>query len=119
MHDQKEWRGDPARLGGVNQSGRQSGGQTPASSGDRTPDMIQSLTYAELAEALRITPESANRLARRKRWPRMKGNDGKARASVPEEALIRRDGPPDSPPDVPTASPRTTLSKPWKLTLRP
>jgi hypothetical protein len=32
--------------------------------------MSRSLTYSELAEALRITPESANRLARRRRWPR-------------------------------------------------
>jgi len=36
--------------------------------------MSRSLTYAEMAEALKITPESANRLARRKRWPRVKGN---------------------------------------------
>jgi hypothetical protein len=53
--------------------------------------MIRSLTYAELAEALRITPESANRLARRKRWPRMKGNDGKTRVTVPDRILsVRR-----------------------------
>jgi hypothetical protein len=71
--------------------------------------MIRSLTYAELAEALRITPESANRLARRKRWPRMKGNDGKTRVSVPEETLVRPDNPPvspgNSPPDSPSDSP--------------
>jgi hypothetical protein len=36
--------------------------------------MSRSLTYAELAKALKITPESANRLARRKRWLREKGN---------------------------------------------
>jgi hypothetical protein len=63
--------------------------------------MIRSLTYAELAEALSITPESANRLARRKRWPRMKGNDGKTRVSVPEETLVRPDNPPVSPGDCP------------------
>ena len=51
--------------------------------------MSRSLTYAETAEALRIAPESANRLARRKRWPRVKGNDGRTRVSVPEEALVR------------------------------
>jgi len=67
--------------------------------------VIQSLTYAELAEALKITPESANRLARRKRWPRMKGNDGRVRVTVPEEALVRRDSPPDSPEDRPPVSP--------------
>jgi hypothetical protein len=67
---------------------------------------MPSLTYAELAEALKITPASANKLARRRRWPRVPGNDGKARVSVPEDALVRRDSPPDSPPDVPPVSPQ-------------
>jgi len=70
---------------------------------------MPSLTYAELAEALKITPASANKLARRKRWPRVPGNDGKARVSAPDEALVRRDSPPPSPPasprDVPPVSP--------------
>ena len=66
---------------------------------------MPSLTYAELAEALKITPASANKLARRRRWPRVPGNDGKARVSVPEEALVRRDSPPASPLDVPPVSP--------------
>jgi flagellar biosynthesis/type III secretory pathway protein FliH len=67
--------------------------------------MSRSLTYAEIAEALRITPESANRLARRKRWPRMKGNDGRTRVAVPEEALVRPDSPPANPGDSPSDSP--------------
>jgi hypothetical protein len=67
--------------------------------------MIRSLTYAELAESLRITPESANRLARRKRWPRLKGNDGRVRVTVPEDALVRRDDPPDRPPYSPDDRP--------------
>ncbi len=67
--------------------------------------MIRSLTYAELAEALRITPESANRLARRKRWPRTKGNDGRVRVTVPELALVRPDSPPDSPGVSPPDNP--------------
>ncbi len=67
--------------------------------------MIQSLTYAELAEALRITPESANRLARRRRWPRSLGNDGKVRVTVPEGVLVRADSPPVSPPDCPPVNP--------------
>ncbi len=49
--------------------------------------MSRSLTYAELAGALKITPASANRLARRKRWPRAKGNDGRTRVAAPEEVL--------------------------------
>jgi hypothetical protein len=67
---------------------------------------MPSLTYAELAEALKIEPASANKLARRRRWPRVPGNDGKARVSVPEEALVRRDSPPPSPLDVPPVSPQ-------------
>ena len=63
--------------------------------------MSRSLTYAEMAEALKITPESANRLARRKRWPRVKGNDGRTRVAMPAEALVRQDSPPVSPPDSP------------------
>jgi hypothetical protein len=70
---------------------------------------MPSLTYAELAEALRITPASANKLARRRRWPRLMGNDGKARVTVPEDALVGPDAPPpspgDSPLDVPPVSP--------------
>jgi hypothetical protein len=78
---------------------------------------MPSLTYAELAEALKITPASANKFARRKRWPRVPGNDGKARVSVPEDALVRLDSPPDSPLDVPTVSPHDVppVSPPDKL----
>ena len=60
---------------------------------------MPSLTYAELGAVLKIAPESANRLSRRRRWPRAKGNDGRTRVSVPEEALALRDKPQDSPSD--------------------
>jgi hypothetical protein len=73
--------------------------------------MSRSLTYAEMAEALKITPESANRLARRKRWQRAKGNDGRTRVAVPEEALVRQDSPPVSPTDSPMDSPPDRLIK--------
>ena len=66
--------------------------------------MIRSLTYAELAKVLKIKPESATRLAIRKRWPRTKGNDGKVRVTVPEDALLRPDNHPDSHPDSPPDS---------------
>jgi hypothetical protein len=80
---------------------------------------MPSLTYAELAEVLKITPASANKLARRRRWPRVPGNDGKARVSVPEDALVHRDilpdvsvdTPPNSPQDVPPVSPPDKLIK--------
>jgi hypothetical protein len=72
---------------------------------------MPSLTYAELAEALKITPESANRLARRKRWQRAKGNDGRTRVAVPEEALVRQDSPLISPTDSPMDTPPDKLIK--------
>jgi hypothetical protein len=62
---------------------------------------MPTLTYAELGAALGIAPASANKLARRRRWPRTKGNDGKTKVTVPEDALVR---PPDSPRDSPQDS---------------
>jgi hypothetical protein len=70
---------------------------------------MPSLTYAELAEALKITPASANKLARRRRWPRVPGNDGKARVAVPEDAVVRRDSPRTSPRTAPRPAPWTSL----------
>lgn len=52
------------------------------------------MTYDELAAALGIAPDSARRLVARKKWSRRPGNDGKARISVPADAL------PDVIPDV-------------------
>lgn len=53
------------------------------------------LTYAELGEKLSIKPASAKRLAQRRKWPRVIGNDGSARVRVPVEAV-----PDDVPSDV-------------------
>lgn len=41
------------------------------------------MTYAELGAARGISAASAERLVRRRRWPRQVGNDGIARALVP------------------------------------
>jgi hypothetical protein len=76
---------------------------------------MPSMTYAELAAALKITPASANKLARRRRWDRRPGNDGRVRVQVPEEALVRPDTPtdvlPPRPPDSPRDSPQDSLIK--------
>jgi hypothetical protein len=45
------------------------------------------LTYAELASRLGIGVESARIKARRRRWAVTLGNDGRARVTVPSEAL--------------------------------
>jgi hypothetical protein len=48
---------------------------------------VRWLSYDELAAVLGIHRESARQLAIRKRWGRRKGNDGRARVGVPEDAL--------------------------------
>jgi hypothetical protein len=50
-------------------------------------DDVRRLTYAELAAVRGISRASAERLARRKRWPRQVGNDGIARVIVPLAAV--------------------------------
>jgi len=48
---------------------------------------VRLLTYDEIASAFTINRESARQLVARKRWARRKGNDGKARIEVPNDAL--------------------------------
>jgi hypothetical protein len=62
------------------------------------------MTYAELADALGIGPDSARNLVRRKRWPRQSGNDGLARVGVPVE-YITENAKPDTPADPPIDPP--------------
>lgn len=56
------------------------------------------LTYAELAERLGIEIASAKMRARRGKWHREPGNDGRTRVQVPVEVLN------DTPPPPPEAS---------------
>ena len=49
------------------------------------PDSARRLTYAELAAVRGISRASAERLVRRKHWPRQIGNDGVVRVLVPPE----------------------------------
>lgn len=58
------------------------------------------LTYAELAQRLAIKPASAKRLAQRRKWVRVVGNDGVARVHVPLSA-VPGDVPDDVASDVP------------------
>jgi hypothetical protein len=68
---------------------------------DVTED-VRLLTYDEIASAFGITRESARQLVIRKRWSRKKGNDGKARIEVPEEALSAPRTSEATPPVTPT-----------------
>lgn len=69
-----------------------------------TGDIV--LTYVELGERLNIKSASAKRLAQRRKWLRVLGNDGVARVRVPVDALprlvisIANDVPDDVPNDV-------------------
>lgn len=45
------------------------------------------LTYDELSELLKRSPDATRQLVRRRRWRRMTGNDGKARVVIPAEEL--------------------------------
>lgn len=67
------------------------------------------LTYAELAERLSIKPASAKRLAQRRKWKRIVGNDGVAHVHVPLSAVpgyVPGDVTDDANPDTsPPASP--------------
>lgn len=52
--------------------------------------MTEVMTYKELAERLDIKLASARRMVMRKRWPKVKGNDGETRVTVPLEVLDKR-----------------------------
>lgn len=51
--------------------------------------MLESLTYADLAERLGVSPEAARAYARRKRWGRTVGNDGRARIQADLGEIVR------------------------------
>lgn len=53
--------------------------------------MTKKMTYKELSEHLAIKLPSARRLVMRKKWHKVKGNDGETRISVPDDFLIHRD----------------------------
>jgi hypothetical protein len=67
-------------------------------------ETTQSLTYAELAEALRLTAGSVRNLVRRKRWARHAGNDGATRVSVPS-SYLEENAPRPTPTDGETCGP--------------
>jgi len=55
------------------------------------------MSYDEMADVMRLTRDSAKVLARRKRWPRRPGNDGRTRIGVPEEEIAARSNPENDP----------------------
>ena len=69
---------------------------------------VRIMTYRDLAAALGIDEESAQRRAQRRKWRRMRGNDGKTRVAVPMSVIpdAPADSPSDYPPDNGGQSPR-------------
>jgi hypothetical protein len=51
--------------------------------------MIETLTYTALAQRLGCSPEAARAVAKRKRWPRIVGNDGRARVQCDLDEVSR------------------------------
>ncbi len=58
---------------------------------------VEMLTYADLAERLRISPEAARAIAKRHRLPKMRANDGKALIKVDLDEIQHRPQPARSP----------------------
>ena len=73
------------------------------------------LTYDEMTVVLRRSAEGVRQLAKRKRWRRVLGNDGRARIAVPLEfieASAQVDAPPTAPADMATTPVSTPPSPP-------
>ena len=51
---------------------------------------VEMLTYAELGERLKVSPEAARALVKRHRWPRSRSNDGKTLVQVDLSEFIRK-----------------------------
>jgi prefoldin subunit 5 len=81
------------------------------------------LGYEELASRARISVQSARRIARRHRWRKVRGNDGRTLVHVPLEYLDRRNADNDADsydpvlPDVPSDV-RADVPAPVPLTVR-
>jgi hypothetical protein len=73
---------------------------------------VRIMTYRDLAAALGIDQESAQRRAQRRKWRRMRGNDGKARVAVPTSVIpdAPTDGLPNNPADNGGTVPSTGAS---------
>ena len=90
-------------------SGEASGPDAGEGSGKRSPEG-RWMTYGELGRIRGIGRESAVKLAQRKRWRRIPGNDGIARVLVPLDWLVpAKDASPDHSPE-PSGEPSPILA---------
>jgi hypothetical protein len=74
------------------------------------PDETRALTYAEMAATMAITLASAKNLTRRKRWPRLKTNEGLVRILVPL-SYLGGEGRPEGQHEDPPASPHEGVAE--------
>jgi hypothetical protein len=79
-----------------------SGGPPDRTAGEASdPDESRWVSYAELAKARAISRLSAERLVRKKRWPKRTGNDKTIRVLVPaHELMATAEGRPSNRPDA-------------------
>ena len=80
-------------------------------------DPVETFTYDTLAERLGISRDSARKLAMRRRWNRVPGNDGHTRVSVPVDALPVL-APASDPGISPTHVPPETMARTMPARMR-
>ena len=70
---------------------------------------VEMLTYADLGERLKISPEAARALVKRHRWPRSRSNDGKTLVQVDLTEISH--SPISRPPQVPAGQQQISALK--------
>jgi hypothetical protein len=73
------------------------------------------LSYREAAERLGVTPENVRHRAIRGRWPRMRGNDGRARIQIPDPGPNSVRTPSDRPNKTAVRTPSEQGSNPQTI----
>ena len=59
-------------------------------------ETVRWMSYAELGRARGTSAATARRMANRKRWKKLPGNDGTVRVAVPAELAVARETPPET-----------------------
>ena len=59
-------------------------------------ETVRWMSYAELGRARGTSAATARRMANRKRWKKLPGNDGTVRVAVPAELAVPRETPPET-----------------------
>jgi hypothetical protein len=63
----------------------------PETDPETSRETVRWLSYAEFGRLRGVSAATARRMANRRRWPKLPGNDGTVRVAVPPEALAPRE----------------------------